>query len=44
MRNPGGIELATDPPAPANVTMAFMMIMGNRANFKQLLGFTISVK
>ena len=44
LRNPGEIELAANPPAPANVMMAFMMIMGNRATFKQMLGLTISVK
>ena len=44
LRNPGEIEFAANPPAPANVMMAFMMIMGNRATFKQMLGLTISVK
>lgn len=44
LRNPGEIEVAANPPAPANIMMAFMMIMGNRATFKQMLGLTITVK
>lgn len=41
---PGEIELALAPPAPANVMAAFMMVMGNRATFKQMMGLTVSVK
>jgi hypothetical protein len=41
---PGEIELAANPPAPVNVMAAFMMIMSNRASFKQMLGLSISVK
>lgn len=44
LRNPGEIELALDPPAPANVMAAFMMVMGNRGTFKQMMGLTVSVK
>jgi hypothetical protein len=44
LSNPGEIELAANPPAPANVMMAFMMIMSNRASFKQMLGLSISVR
>jgi hypothetical protein len=44
VRNPGEIELTAAPAAPANVMMAFMMVMGNRASFKQLLGLSIAVK
>jgi len=32
------------PPAPANVMAAFMLVMGNRATFKQMMGLTVSVK
>ena len=42
--NPGEIELALTPPAPANVMAAFMMVMGNRATFKQMMGLSVSVK
>jgi hypothetical protein len=41
---PGEIELALTPPAPANVMAAFMMVMGNRGAFKQMMGLTVSVK
>jgi len=41
---PGEIELALTPPAPANVMAAFMLVMGNRATFKQMMGLTVSVK
>ncbi len=41
---PGEIELALTPPAPANVMAAFMMVMGNRATFKQMMGLAVSVK
>ncbi len=44
LRTPGEIELALDPPAPANVMAAFMMIMGNRGTFKQMMGLSVSVK
>lgn len=44
VRNPGEIEVAANPPAPANVMMAFMTVMGNRATFKQLMGLSVSVK
>ncbi|HEY7607969.1 MAG TPA: hypothetical protein VIF14_01970 [Alphaproteobacteria bacterium] len=44
LRNPGEIELALSPPAPANVMAAFMMVMGNRATFKQMMGMSVSVK
>lgn len=42
--NPGEIELALTPPAPANVMAAFMMVMGNRGTFRQMMGLTVSVK
>lgn len=41
---PGEIELAAAPPAPANVMMAFMTVMGNRATFKQMMGLSVAVK
>jgi len=44
LRNPGEIELALTPPAPANVMAAFMMVMGNRATFKTMMGLAVSVK
>lgn len=44
LTSPGEIELALTPPAPANVMAAFMMVMGNRATFKQMMGLTVSVK
>jgi hypothetical protein len=44
LNNPGEIELALNPPAPANVMAAFMMVMGNRGTFRQMMGLTISVK
>jgi hypothetical protein len=44
LNSPGEIELALTPPAPANVMAAFMMVMGNRATFKQMMGFSVSVK
>lgn len=44
VRNPTEIEFVMAPSAPANVMMAFMTVMGNRATFKQLLGLTIAVK
>lgn len=44
LRNPGEIELSLNPPAPANVMAAFMMVMGNRGTFKQMMGMTVSVK
>jgi len=44
LRNPGEIELALSPPSPANVMAAFMMVMGNRGTFKQMMGLTVSVK
>jgi hypothetical protein len=44
LNSPGEIELVLDPPAPANVMAAFMMVMGNRGTFKQMMGLTVSVK
>lgn len=44
LNRPGEIELALTPPAPANVMAAFMMVMGNRGTFKQMMGLTVSVK
>jgi hypothetical protein len=44
VRNPGEIEVALAPPAPANVMAAFMMVMGNRATFKQMMGLSVTVK
>lgn len=44
VRNPNEIEFVMAPSAPANVMMAVMTVMGNRATFKQLLGLTIAVK
>ena len=44
LRNPGEIELALNPPAPANVMAAFIMVMGNRGTFKQMMGLSVSVK
>ena len=44
LRNPGEIELSLNPPAPANVMAAFMMVMGNRGTFKQMMGLSVSVK
>jgi hypothetical protein len=44
LKNPGEIELALNPPAPANVMAAFMLVMGNRGTFKQMLGLSVSVK
>lgn len=44
VRNPSEIEFVMAPSAPANVMMAMMTVMGNRATFKQLLGLTIAVK
>lgn len=44
LRKPGEIELALAPPAPANLMAAFMMVMGNRTTFKQMMGLTLSVK
>jgi hypothetical protein len=44
LNSPGEIELALTPPAPANVMAAFMMVMGNRGTFKQMMGLTVSVK
>jgi hypothetical protein len=44
LKNPGEIELAVAPPAPANVMAAFMMVMGNRGTFKQMMGLSVSVK
>ena len=44
LTTPGEIELALNPPAPANVMAAFMMVMGNRVTFKQMMGLSVSVK
>lgn len=44
LTQPGEIELALDPPAPANVMAAFMLVMGNRGTFKQMMGLSVSVK
>jgi hypothetical protein len=44
LRNPGEIELSLTPPEPANVMAAFMMVMGNRTTFKQMMGLGVSVK
>jgi len=44
LKNPGEIELVLAPPAPANVMAAFMMVMGNRGTFKQMMGLGVSVK
>jgi hypothetical protein len=44
LKSPGEIEFALAPPAPANVMMAFMMVMGNRVTFKQMMGLSVSVK
>ncbi|MND02640.1 hypothetical protein D3C83_220990 [compost metagenome] len=44
VRNPGEIEFVASPSSPANVMMAFMTVMGNRASFKQLLGLSVAVK
>ena len=44
LKSPGEIELALAPPAPANVMAAFMMVMGNRATFKTMMGLAVSVK
>ncbi|MBL8661756.1 MAG: hypothetical protein JNM29_02975 [Candidatus Odyssella sp.] len=44
LTRPGEIELALTPPAPANVMAAFMLVMGNRATFQQMMGVTVSVK
>jgi hypothetical protein len=44
LKSPGEIELALAPPAPANVMAAFMMVMGNRGTFKQMMGLSVSVK
>jgi hypothetical protein len=44
LKSPGEIELALAPPAPANVMAAFMMVMGNRATFKTMMGLSVSVK
>ncbi len=44
LRSAGEIELALNPPAPANVMAAFMMVMGNRGTFKQMMGLSVSVK
>jgi hypothetical protein len=44
LNNPGEIELVLAPPAPANVMAAFMMVMGNRGTFKQMMGLGVSVK
>jgi hypothetical protein len=44
LRSPGEIELALAPPSPANVMAAFMMVMGNRVTFKQMMGLSVSVK
>lgn len=44
LNSPGEIELALAPPAPANVMAAFMMVMGNRGTFKQMMGLSVSVK
>ena len=44
LTNPGEIELALAPPAPANVMAAFMMVMGNRPTFKQMMGLSVLVK
>lgn len=44
VRTPGEIEFVAAPPAPANVMMAFMTVMGNRATFKQMLGLSVAVK
>jgi len=44
LKSPGEIELALTPPAPANVMAAFMMVMGNRATFKTMMGLALSVK
>lgn len=44
VRTPGEIEFIAAPAAPANVMMAFMTVMGNRATFKQMLGLSVAVK
>jgi hypothetical protein len=42
--NPGEITLAANPPAPVNVMGAFMMVMSNPAQLKQMLGLALTVK
>jgi hypothetical protein len=44
LRNPGQIDVLANPSQPANVMMAFAMVMSNPANLKQLLGLSITVK
>jgi hypothetical protein len=44
LRNPREIELAANPPAPANIMMAFMTVIGNRSTFKQLMGLSVTAK
>ena len=43
-RTMASVDGALAPAAPANVMMAMMTVMGNRATFKQLLGLTLAVK
>jgi hypothetical protein len=42
--NPGEITLAASPPAPVNLMGAFMMVMSNPGQLKQMLGLSLTTK